>query len=83
MRLKERQLLMEESGVFPLCLILWPETVHLPNLQRYGNREIEFLVMRQWKKWQKFADVVGLPQEYCASDPQTEDEKQTNFILSC
>ena len=39
--------------------------------------------MRQWKKWQKFADIVGLPQEYRTSDPQTDDEKQTNFILSC
>ncbi|KAL5475945.1 hypothetical protein EMCRGX_G025825 [Ephydatia muelleri] len=48
-----------------------------------ANREIEFLVMRQWKKWQKFADIVGLPQEYRTSDPQTDDEKQTNFILSC
>ena len=66
-----------------MCLILWPETVNLPNLQRYANREIEFLVMRQWKKWQKFADIVGLPQEYRTSDPQTDDEKQTNFILSC
>ncbi|KAL5479611.1 hypothetical protein EMCRGX_G023158 [Ephydatia muelleri] len=60
-----------------------PETVNLPNLQRYANREIEFVVMRQWKKWQKFADIVGLPQEYRTSDPQTDDEKQTNFILSC
>ena len=82
-KMKQRQLLMEESGVFHLCLILWPETVNLPNLQRYANREIEFLVMRQWKKWQKFADIVGLPQEYRTSDPQTDDEKQTNFILSC
>ncbi|KAL5516429.1 hypothetical protein EMCRGX_G001757 [Ephydatia muelleri] len=82
-KMKQRQLLMEESGVFHLCLILWPETVNLPNLQRYANREIEFLVMRQWKKWQKFADIVGLPQEYRTSDPQTDDEKQTNFIFSC
>eukprot|EP00731_Ephydatia_muelleri_P024533 Em0016g804a len=82
-KMKQRQLLMEESGVFHLCLILWPEAVNLPNLQRYANREIEFLVMRQWKKWQKFADIVGLPQEYRTSDPQTDDEKQTNFILSC
>ena len=59
------------------------DSINLPNLQRYANREIEFLVMRQWKKWQKFADIVGLPQEYRTSDPQTDDEKQTNFILSC
>ena len=82
-KMKQRQLLMEESGVFHLCLILWPETVNLPNLQRYANREIEFLVMRQWKKWQKFADIVGLPQGYRTSDPQTDDEKRTNFIHSC
>ena len=44
-------------------VILWPETVHLPNLHRYANIEIEFLFTGQWNKWQRFADVVGLPQE--------------------
>ena len=71
------------SAAYGRVSYLVAETVHLPNLHRYANREIEFLFTGQWNKWQRFADVVGLPQEYCASDPQTDDEKQTNFILSC
>jgi hypothetical protein len=67
--LRKRQGMMESSGVFFLCLALWPDAELTLEQHQYAFANLKFLIDKQFSKWVEYRDAVGLPHAFFTMRP--------------
>jgi hypothetical protein len=71
--------MMKTSGIYHLCLALWPDPMLFVGEQQAAGNELVHFIIKVWHKIQEFASAVGLPVEFVGP----EREKKDDFIAAC
>jgi hypothetical protein len=68
--LRKRQEMMESSGVFYLCLALWPDPELTLQHHQYAFSNLKYLLEKQYVKWGEYRDAVSLPHAFATMTVQ-------------
>ena len=67
-KIETHQKKMESSGVFYLCLAMWPNVVLSKQEKITACNELEWLINKQYEKWVEWRNMISLPPDYGEND---------------